>query len=209
MNTKTLFSIKHFVLLTLLTIGLMLTANIHKIQAQTDTNETEYANTTLVPAPLKICNVVGSGVTVGTPFTFTITTPLEGTTGVFTSTRTILAGPAATGPGMQNGNCDFVAGPFTDLNGVRGGALINGNGSFNVGSVATVTETQTGLPFGSTVVVSSSTSPLSSGTFAFAGTISILHTVNEITFVNARAFVGGPLPPPTPDPKPRKRTRFF
>jgi hypothetical protein len=114
----------------------------------------------------------------------------------------IQAGPASTGPGIQNGNCDFVAGPFTDLNGVVDGALINGNGSFNVGSVVTVAET---VPTGfNNPIISSPTSPLSIRTFA--ATISILNTINEIVFVNSGTTkvidIFGP-------PNSRKKRRFF
>jgi hypothetical protein len=166
------------------------------------TTEVEFVNVGFAPAPLKVCKVAGTGVAVGTPFTFTTTTDGAGLQLNSTSTRTILAGPASTGIGSQNGNCDFVAGPFTGTN----GAIINGNGSFNVGSTATVTESTTGLPAGSTVAISSPTGPLSS-TGAFGGSISILNQINEIVFVNS--VVTPPVPGAQPIIKSRKRARFF
>lgn len=214
MKTITIFSIKHLALLVLLTIGLILT-NVETTVAQTDTSDVEYANTTLVPAPLKICSVAGQGVAVGTPFTFTITTP-GATTGLrqsFTSTRVILAGPASTGSAeSQNGYCDYVTGPFTDLDGVAGGARINGIGSFNVGSMVTVQQTNqfSSDPFATFIAtISSATSPIVIGSTTGSATLTIINGVNEVAFVSTVIGVvadGDGFFGPT---KRRKRVRFF
>src|SRR5208283_911512 len=46
---------------------------------------------------LKICKIAGPGIDVGTPFTFTATSPASSTGGATKSTYTIEAGPAADG----------------------------------------------------------------------------------------------------------------
>jgi hypothetical protein len=164
--------------------------------------EVEFVNIAFLPVPLKICKVAGTGVAVGTPFTFTVTADTAGgLLAPFSSTVTVLAGPASTGPGTQNGFCDFVGGPFGgNFGGVTGGGLINRLGSFNVGSSITITETAT-----PGVVTSSITSPtggvianLANRTALISG---MIRGVNEVQFVNTVGTL--------PTIKSRKRTRFF
>jgi len=181
-----------------------------------EVTEVEYVNIAFAPAPLKVCKVAGTGVAVGTPFTFTtVPSRLAGNLlPAFTTTQVITAGPAATGPGTQNGFCDFVNGPFTGtFGGVAGGAVINGLGSFNVGSTVVVTETPqtTGGPNGTGYSVTSITSPTATvvgvNATGVATIPTIINGVNEIQFVN----VANPavIPPALINPKSRKRARFF
>jgi hypothetical protein len=175
---------KHSLLSLIIAMSLILILNVGTSLAQTDaTDSVGSVNTEF--APLKICNIAGPGVAVGTPSTFTITT-LVGETAesqqLYTTTLTVVAGPAAApGTTQQNGFCDFAAGPITDSNGVVGGALINGIGSFQVGSMVTVQETTVN---GITTVVSSPTSPFSNGITAGIGILNIMREFNEVQFFN-------------------------
>jgi hypothetical protein len=160
--------------------------------------EVEFVNIAFLPVPLKICKVAGTGVAVGTPFTFT-TTPdtMGGLVAPFSSTTTVFAGPmAAPGSTQQNGFCDFVSGPFS-------GSQINGLNSFNFNSTITIQETG----FGTTVInpggITSPTGGVIGNTTTRTATISnMINGVNEVQFVNS-ATTGVPIPV-----KSRKRTRF-
>ena len=98
----------------------------------------QYTNFVFLPGSLKICKVAGAGVAIGTLFNFTVT--VDSLQGVFpgpagsptgapnTITRTVqVAANSPTSPG-----CQVVNGPFTPTFG--------GLGTFNVGSVVTITE---------------------------------------------------------------------
>ncbi|MGI8495586.1 MAG: hypothetical protein ACR2L1_09790, partial [Pyrinomonadaceae bacterium] len=150
------------------------------------------------PVPLKICKVAGAGVTVGTPFTFTVVADTAGgLMAPFSSTVTVQAGPAATTPLGQNGFCNFVSGPFTTPN-------INGLTSFNFNSNVSIQETG----FGSTVIptggITSPTSDVIANTTTRTATITnMINGVNEIQFVNTAGTA------PIILPKSRKRVRFI
>ncbi len=148
-------------------------------------NEIEFVNIAFSPVPLKICKVAGTGVAVGTPFTFTITRDTAGgLLAPFTSTLTIPAGPAGSGVGAQNGFCAFAAGPQSgNFNGTTNGGMINNTSSFNFNSNVTVTEAAT-----PGVVTSSITSPtggVAANLTNRSGQITnLINGVNEIQFVN-------------------------
>jgi hypothetical protein len=162
--------------------------------------EVEFVNIAFLPVPLKVCKVAGNGVAVGDPFTFTVTADTAGgLLAPFSSTVTVLAGPASTGPGTQNGFCNFASGPFTNPN-------INGLGSFNFNSSVTVQETG----FGSTVIAPGGISSPTGGVIAnlinrTALISNMINGVNEVQFVNNSATA----PAPNIKSKSRKRDRFF
>lgn len=165
--------------------------------------EVEFVNIAFSPVPLKICKVAGTGVAVGTPFTFTVTPDTAGgLLAPFSSTVTVLAGPMATTPGAQNGFCDFVAGPFGGSFGERNnGALLNGLTSFNSMSAVTIQETG----FGTTIVpgggITSPTGSVIANTSNRTALITnMINGVNEVQFVNNAATA--------PTIKSRKRTRI-
>jgi hypothetical protein len=170
--------------------------------------EVEFVNIAFSPVPLKICKVAGPGVAVGTPFTFTVTAdPVGGlvtpTATPFTTTLTVLAGPVGTGPGTQNGFCDFVGGPFGgSFAGAPNGAIINGFNTFNAGSTVTIRETG----FGTTVInpggITSPTGGVIADTTNRTAVISsMINNVNEVQFVNSIA--------PAQPVKSRKRARLL
>jgi hypothetical protein len=160
--------------------------------------EVEFVNIAFLPVPLKICKVAGTGVAVGTPFTFTTTADTQGgLLAPFTSTTTVFAGPQApAGSTQQNGFCDFVSGPFA-------GANINGLTSFNFGSNVSIQETAASA--GSTVINAGGITSPTGGVVANTGTrtatiTSMINGVNEVQFVNTAT--AAPI-------KSRKRARFF
>jgi hypothetical protein len=167
--------------------------------------EVEFVNFAFLPVPLKVCKVAGTGVAQGTPFTFTISNDTAGgllSATPTTTTLTVLAGPAGTGPGTQNGYCDFAAGPFSGTYlGTANGALVNLLPSFNYNSTVTVTETV----FGTTVInaggITSPTGGVIANTTNRTGVMTLIANVNEIAFVNTVA--------PAQPVKSRKRARFF
>ncbi len=94
------------------------------ITARNTTAEMTFTNFVYRPAILKICKIAGAGITVGTPFTFSVS-PLDPTT----------TWPYAIGPiTVPAGACTFVNGPFpADLN-------FPGVGLFNYGTSVVITE---------------------------------------------------------------------
>jgi hypothetical protein len=122
----------------------------------------------------------------------------------FSRTVTVLAGPAATGPGTQNGFCDFAGGQFGgNFGNITGGGFLNGLGSFNLGSTVTIQETG----FGTTVIAPGGITSPTGGVIAnlvnrTALISGMIQGVNEVQFVNQAANL------PTIKP-PRKRARFF
>jgi hypothetical protein len=170
-----------------------------------EVTEVEYVNIAFVPVPLKVCKVAATPALERLPFTFTVTADTAGgLLAPFTSTVTVLAGPAApAGTRQQNGFCDFVSGPF---GGTFAGetALINGLTSFNFNSQVTIQETG----FGQTVInpggITSPTGGVVANTTTRTATITnLINNVNEVQFVNSPA--SGAIP----GPKSRKRVRFF
>ena len=150
-------------------------------------NEVEFVNIAFSPVPLKVCKVAGTGVAIGTPFTFTVTADtFGGLLAPFSSTLTVPAGSGGSGPGAQNGFCDFVAGPFGGAfnNGGPNSAFINNLSSFNFNSNVTVTEAAaTG------VVATSITSPtgavVANLTNRTGQITNLINGVNEVQFVNS------------------------
>jgi len=107
------------------------------VTARTQVDVVTFTNFVFAPAALKICKIAGPGVATGTPFTFTVTgDTLGGTLAPFTTSVTVIAGPAGTTPGTQNGFCTIVNGRFTPT-------VAGGSGSFNIGSNVQITETAT------------------------------------------------------------------
>ncbi len=159
--------------------------------------EVEFVNVAFSPVPLKICKIAGTGITPNTTsFTFTVTQDTAGgLLAPFSSTVTVLAGPRAVNPGDQNGNCDFVSGPFVN-------PTTNALGSFNFNSTVTITENATPgfviAPNGISSPTGGIIANVSNGT-AFISRLG--NGVNEVQFINQSATA--------PTIKPRKRARFF
>ncbi len=166
------------------------------VPARTEVVVVTFSNFVFAPAALKICKVAGSGVLVGTSFTFTVTGDTQG--GILaanTQTVTVQAGPAS-----QGGFCTIVSGPFQ-------GTVAGGFGSFDIGSNVTITETA--VP--GITTTSTSTTGVSTGTAPGTGTITTpiftagttaANTGNivEVTFVNTAT--------PTPAPAGPAAARF-
>ncbi len=165
-------------------------------------NEIEFVDVAFSPVPLKICKVAGTGVAVGTNFTFTITADTAGgLLAPFSSTLVVPAGPAGSGVGAQNGFCAFASGPFSgNFNNTTNGGMINNNSTFNFNSNVTVTETAM-----AGVVTTSITSPtggVAANLNNRSGTITnMTGGVNEIQFVNSAGSSPTLIPP-----RPRKKS---
>jgi hypothetical protein len=148
--------------------------------ARNTTAEVEYTNFIYRPAILKLCKIAGTGVAVGTPFTFTLApvNPLT-TWPISTAPVTVLAG-----------SCTFVNGPFPPVE------LFPGIGLFNYGTDIIVTE---GAVTGTTVtaITSPTGGPLETDLPNRRGTMTLNHGLvpdslfNEIAFTNT---VLGPAP---------------
>ncbi len=151
------------------------------VTARTEVVVVTFNNFNFQPSALKICKIAGTGVAVGTPFTFTVTGSTQG--GILATnnqTVTVQAGPAS-----QGGFCVPVSGPFA-------GTVIGGFGSFDVGSNITITETAvagfttTGIT--SNVGFQAGTTPnLTTGTANITitnGTGTTTGNINEVTFTN-------------------------
>ena len=94
------------------------------INAHNTTVEIEFTNFIYRPSILKLCKVAGSGVTAGTPFTFSIAPADPLTTWPYPAGNITI--PA--------GSCTFVNGPFP------ANAQFPGVGLFNYGTSIVVTE---------------------------------------------------------------------
>jgi hypothetical protein len=169
------------------------TTNSVVVPIRRGVTEVEFVNIAFIPVPLKICKVAGSASLLNQPFTFTVSADTAGgLLAPFTSTVTVLAGPAAVNPGDQNGFCDFVSGPFSNPN-------TNNLGSFNFNSTVTVTEGAT-----AGVAVTGITSPtggvIGNLTNRTGLITNMVNGVNEVQFVNTVATA--------PTVK-RKRARLF
>lgn len=166
--------------------------------------EVEFVNVAFSPVPLKICKVAGTGITPNTTsFSFTVTADTAGgLLSPFSSTVSVIAGPAAVNPGDQNGFCDFVPGPFGGafLNG--NSALLNGLSSFNFNSNVTITEAAaTGFAVAPNGITSPTGGVITNITNRTANITNLVNGVNEVQFVNQVSTA--------PLPKPGKKTRFF
>ncbi len=166
-----------------------------------EVTEVEFVNVAFLPVPLKVCKVAGTGVAVGTAFNFTVTADTAGgLLAPFSSTLMVQAGPASTGPGTQNGFCDFASGPFAGAFGNNAnGGTINGLGSFNFNSSVTVTEAAT-TGVSATSITSPTAGVIANLVNRTALISNMINGVNEVQFVNSAT---------APTIKSRKRTRFF
>ncbi len=172
------------------------------LTAQFATTEVEYVNVAFLPVPIKVCKIAGgSGSLLGTTFTFDATTgtttqpagagnPLEDPNDIFgpvrTGTATVIAGPA----GIQNGFCDFIAGPATF-------PLINGLGSFNLFQPVTITERAVSSPatvFVTTQIFTPNNTPAVITNLATRQAFipQLFNGVNEVVFVNQATVAGLP-----------------
>lgn len=156
------------------------------VPAARETVEVEFVNIPFLPVPLKICKIAGgAGTLVGTSFIFDVTT---GTTGgannledpndllgaTATGTVSVVAGPG----GIQNGFCDFVAGPATS-------PLINGLGSFNLFTPLTVTERASAGNSVTSIFTPNNTPVINANLATRSGFIpALFNGVNEVVFVN-------------------------
>ncbi len=146
-------------------------------------NEVEFVDIAFSPVALKICKVAGTGVAVGTNFTFTLTADTAGgLMAPFTSTFTVPAGPASSG-----GFCAFAPGPFSgNFNGTTNGGSINNTSSFNFNSNVTVTEAA--MPGVVTSSITSPTGGVAANLTNRSGQITnMINGVNELQFVNSAA----------------------
>jgi hypothetical protein len=143
-----------------------------------------FVNRLFRPTNLKICKVAGTGVAVGTPFTFNFSIETENGLVPGQTNEPITVAPVTIPAGdpaiSAQGNCVIVSGPYepSDPNAIP---LI---GTFDVGSIVTVTEAGTG----GTVTITSPTA--TAGNFSAAGragTITMQYPggFNEIIFVNS------------------------
>jgi len=155
------------------------------IDARNTTAEVEFTNFIFRPAILKVCKIAGPGVTVGTPFSFTL-----GLVDPLTSL------PVNTTPfTVPAGSCVFANGPFP----------VNENfpgiGTFNFNTQIVVTETAVnGVTV--TAINSPTNGPLVTSLPNRTGTLTLNQALlpnslfNEIAFTNS----GGTTPTPTPTP---------
>ncbi|MEO8072658.1 MAG: VCBS repeat-containing protein, partial [Acidobacteriota bacterium] len=157
--------------------------------------EVEYTNFVFRPGLLKICKIAGTGVAIGTPFTFDVSIDrLQGTFPGQEDTRTgritVQAGPAA-----QGGFCVLVGGVFSPT--------VQGVPVFNVGSLVTVTE-RTSAGTGVTGIRTTSGGTLTGVSLAGGtGTVRILAgstsggvfnpSTTEIEFVNSQTPIAPPV----------------
>jgi hypothetical protein len=143
----------------------------------------DFVNRLFRPTQLKVCKVAGTGVPVGTPFTFSFSIDTEGglvpgqtNEPISVANVTIPAGDPAI---SSQGNCAIINGPYETNE-----PLASPNfGTFDVGSVVTVTEGGT-----TNVVVTSPTA--TSGNFTQSGRSGIITLqypggFNELIFVNS------------------------
>lgn len=153
------------------------------------TVEVEFTNIAFLPVPIKICKIAGgTGSLLGTSFSFTATTgsgaedPNNVLPTVTSASVSVTAGPG----GIQNGFCNFVAGP-------AGTPTINGLGSFNLFTPVTITEAASA---GTTVtsIFSPNNTPAVNANLATRSAFiqTLFNGVNEVTFVNAAAVAALP-----------------
>ncbi|MGB7068111.1 MAG: ice-binding family protein, partial [Pyrinomonadaceae bacterium] len=153
------------------------------IPARSGVVEVEFTNFLFAPTEFKVCKIAGTGVPVGTPFTFDVSliSPVgPGNIPLFpdfTTVVTVSAGPST--PEMPNGGFCFV---------VDGSGLLGG--SFNQGSHIRVTERPT-TPATTVSAITSDTTPVvvdvPNRTVDIGGLVS---GVNIVTFTNTGS--GGP-----------------
>ena len=156
----------------------------------------EYTNILFRPTQLKVCKVAGTGIAVGTPFTFTITVDDEGglvpvnaqnSTGpTFPAGSNPFTIPAGDPTLSAQGNCIVVDGPYRRPNPAQAPPL--SFGTFRVGSRITVSETGAA----SSVVITTPTGPPSALTVDAANRKATLQLgyiggFNELIFVNSAA----------------------
>lgn len=132
--------------------------------------EVDSVSVAFSPVPLKICKIAGTGVAVGTIFSFSVTADTAGgLLAPFNSTVSIPAGTAASPV------CDFATGPFSPNT--------NNVGSFNFGSTVTITEA---AKIGTLVSsITSQTGGIITNLVNRAATITnMINGVNEVMFTS-------------------------
>jgi len=174
-----------------------LAARTVTIDARNNTAEVEFTNFIFRPAILKICKIAGPGVTVGTPFTFTLAL-VDPLTSLPVSTAPITV-PA--------GSCTFANGPFPAVETFPGIGTFNFNTQLVVteAAVAGVTVTAINSPTGGTVVANL---PGRTGTILLNQALLPNSLFNEIAFTNAGTAPPTPTPTPTPVVRPSARFDF-
>jgi hypothetical protein len=99
-----------------------------------------FVNRVFSPTNLKICKVAGTGVAVGTPFTFNITIDTEGGLVPGQTNEPITVAPVTIPAGdpliSAQGNCVIVSGPYEASDPLAVPAI----GTFDVGSIVSVSE---------------------------------------------------------------------
>ncbi|MFN2393819.1 MAG: FG-GAP repeat domain-containing protein, partial [Pyrinomonadaceae bacterium] len=142
--------------------------------------EVEFTNFIFQPTQLKVCKIAGTGVAVGTPFTFDVA--LVSPTGLggnlfpsFTTPVTVIAGAAA-----QDGACTFV-----DPAGAGATGTLLG-GAFNIGSTVTITERGTSTV---TAITSSTSTTVAAG--AATGGLSVNLGTRQATLFGTGGLIAG------------------
>ena len=143
------------------------------VAARNTTAIVDFTNFIFRPGILKICKIAGTGVQVGTPFTFNVTlvNPLTSIP-VLTSPVTVLAG-----------SCEFAQGPFPAVD------AFPGIGTFNFNTQVVVTETAVS-GVGVTAITSPTGGTVTANLPGRAGTILLNQALlpnnlfNEIAFTN-------------------------
>ncbi|MEO8572784.1 MAG: ice-binding family protein [Pyrinomonadaceae bacterium] len=149
--------------------------------ARNTTAIVDFTNFIFRPSILKICKIAGTGVTVGTPFTFTVAAvnPLTSFP-VSTTPITVLAG-----------SCEFAQGPFP-IN-----EQFPGIGTFNFNTQVVVTETAvTGV--GVTAITSPTGGTVTPNLPGRAGTILLNQPLLPSSLFNEIAFTNTATPAPPP-----------
>jgi hypothetical protein len=153
------------------------------ISARNTTAEVEFTNFIFRPAILKLCKIAGTGVAVGTNFTFNIAL-----------VDPLTSFPVSTAPiTIPAGSCAFVNGPFPEVPNFPGVGTFNFNTQLVVTeqAVAGVNVTAITSPTGGAVVQDL---PNRRGTFTLNRSL-LSDQFNELAFTNTAA---GPGPGPAP-----------
>jgi hypothetical protein len=158
------------------------------VAARNTTAIVDFTNFIFRPGILKICKIAGTGVTVGTPFTFNVTL-----------VNPLTSFPALTAPvTVLAGSCEFAQGPFPAVDAFPGIGTFNFNTQVVVteGAAAGTTVTAITSPTGGTVTTNL---PGRAGTILLNQSLLPNNLFNEIAFTNAAS---------TPGPNPLAPARF-
>jgi len=147
--------------------------------ARNTTAIVDFTNFIFRPAILKICKIAGPGVTVGTPFTFSVA-----------AQNPLTSFPVATTPvTVLAGSCEFAQGPFP------AGDQFPGIGTFNLNTQVVVTETAV-AGVGVTAITSPTGGTVTPNLPGRAGTILLNQGLLPNSLFNEIAFTNSATTPP-------------